>query len=78
MIEQKATLLMRQLDTTSDLGARSSGVRGQVVVQFFEKKRRKTWFAKGEDVVCWEQWTLDVTLASPRTENGEWLGPSVP
>lgn len=73
LIEQKATMLMRQLDTTSDMGVRSSGtgVRGQVVVQFFEKKRRRTWFAKGEDVVCWEQWTLDVTLASPRTENGE-------
>ena len=46
-------------------------MRGQVVVQFFEKKRRKTWFAKGDDVVEWERWTLDVTLASPRTENGE-------
>lgn len=42
-----------------------------MVVMFFEKKRRKAWFGKtGEDEVCWEQWTLDVTLATPRTESG--------
>jgi autophagy-related protein 101 len=41
-----------------------------MAVQFFEKKRRKAWFAKGEEEVCWEQWTLDVTLATPRTESG--------
>jgi len=47
-----------------------TGVRGSLVVQFFEKKRRKAWFTKGEEEVCWEQWTLDVTLATPRTESG--------
>jgi autophagy-related protein 101 len=41
------------------------------VVQFFEKKRRKTYFfGKADEDVCWEQWTLDVTLAQPRTETG--------
>lgn len=24
-----------------------------------------------EEEVCWEQWTLDVTLATPRTESGK-------
>lgn len=71
LIERKAASLVRQLDTTSDLGGRSTGVRGQVAVQFFEKRRRKAWFTKGEEEVCWEQWTLDVTLATPRTESGE-------
>ena len=71
---------MRQLDTSIDgtelrpesRDGGERGQRGQVVVQFFEKKRRKgmTWFAKGDDTVCWEIWTLDVTLATPRTENG--------
>lgn len=43
--------------------------RGQLVVQFFEKRRRKTYFfSKADEDVCWEQWTLDVTLATPRTE----------
>lgn len=46
-------------------------MRGLVEVQFFEKKRRKAWFAKGVEEVCWEQWTLDVTLATPRTESGK-------
>lgn len=64
-------MLVRQLDTSSDMGARSTGVRGSMAVQFFEKKRRKAWlYGKGEEEVCWEQWTLNVTLATPRTESG--------
>ena len=66
-------MLVRQLDTSSDLGARDNGFRGLIAVQFFEKKRRKAWFMKGEEEVCWEQWTLDVTLATPRTESGAFI-----
>jgi hypothetical protein len=44
-----------------------------MAVQFFEKKRRKAWFTKGEEEVCWEQWTLNVTLATPKTETGMFL-----
>lgn len=75
LIEQRTAALVRQLDTSSDMGARSTGVRGQISVQFFEKRRRKAWFTKGEEEVCWEQWTLDVTLATPRTESGNNLRP---
>lgn len=40
-------------------------------MQFFEKKRKKAYFfGRAEEDVCWEQWTLDVTLAQPRTETG--------
>ncbi|QSZ35515.1 hypothetical protein DSL72_008385 [Monilinia vaccinii-corymbosi] len=69
LIDQRTAALVREIDTSSDLGARNAGVRGQMAVQFFEKKRRKAWFTKGEEEVCWEQWTLDVTLATPRTES---------
>ncbi|KAK6584579.1 hypothetical protein PZA11_002803 [Diplocarpon coronariae] len=69
LIDQRTATLIRQLDTSSDMGSRNTGVRGLVAVQFFEKKRRKAWFTKGEEEVCWEQWTLDVTLATPRTES---------
>ncbi|KAM3081525.1 hypothetical protein ACMFMG_004982 [Clarireedia jacksonii] len=69
LIDQRTAALVRQLDSSSDLGARNTGVRGLMAVQFFEKKRRKAWFTKAEEEVCWEQWTLDVTLATPRTES---------
>lgn len=55
------------------------GVRGRIAVEFYEKKRRRSglWFGglagKGEEEVCWEIWTLDVTIATPRTESGECL-----
>jgi len=59
-------------------------VRGQIGVQFFEKRRRKAgglgWFTSGgkaEEEICWEVWRLEVTLATPKTETGE-LGPGVP
>jgi hypothetical protein len=49
----------------------SGGGRGQITIQFLEKKRRKTWYAmRGDDEVCWESWTVKVTVADPRTEGG--------
>jgi autophagy-related protein 101 len=74
LIEQRTTALIRQLGASTETGVRNTGVRGQISVQFFERRRRKAWFTKGEEEVCWEQWTLDVTLATPRTENGKRSG----
>ncbi len=71
LIDQRTTALIRQIDTTSNL--HSNSVRGQIAVQFFEKKRRKAWFSKAEEEICWEQWTLDVTLATPKTESGTFI-----
>ena len=67
LIEQKTFALVRAIDRTHQPRG-----RGQIVVQFFEKKRKKTsyFFSKADEDVCWEQWTLDVTLAQPRTETG--------
>jgi autophagy-related protein 101 len=53
-------------------GIPSQNHRASLVVQFLEKRRRKTYFSFGkqdEDVI-WEQWTLDVTTATPRTDTG--------
>ncbi|KAI0426375.1 DUF1649-domain-containing protein [Xylaria sp. FL1042] len=52
----------------------SNGGRGNISVQFFEKKRRKTWYMRaayggGDEEVCWECWTVKVTVAEPRTES---------
>lgn len=59
------------------VGGGGGGVRGRIAVEFYEKKRRRSglWFGglagKGEEEVCWEIWTLDVTIATPRTESGK-------
>jgi hypothetical protein len=64
------------LSTPSNAYGGGNGVRGRIAVEFFEKKRRRSglWFGglagKGEEEVCWEIWTLDVTIATPRTESG--------
>nr|WNZ75538.1 hypothetical protein [Trichoderma harzianum] len=52
------------------MGDGGSGGRGQITVQFFERKRKKAWpFGRADEEVCWETWTIKVTVAEPRTEN---------
>lgn len=76
LVDTRVAQLIRQLSSTT---SPNSSVRGQIAVQFFEKKRRKGgglgWFGggKGEEEVCWEVWMVEVTLAMPRTEAGKWL-----
>lgn len=72
------TSLARQLEderthanTHPGPGSMGGSGRGQVTVQFFEKRRRKAWYSRGDDEVCWEIWTVKVTVAEPRTESGE-------
>ncbi|KAK3357667.1 autophagy-related protein [Lasiosphaeria hispida] len=49
-------------------GGNGSG-RGQVTIQFFEKRRPKAWYnMRGDHEICWESWTVKVTVAEPRTE----------
>ncbi|TKA64368.1 hypothetical protein B0A49_09543, partial [Cryomyces minteri] len=66
MIEQRTTDLLRQIDSKSSYS--NQGGRGQVAIFFAEKRRRKTYFQVKEEKTVWEQWLLNVTLATPRTE----------
>jgi hypothetical protein len=78
MIEQRAQALARHLDAErtsgsggGGTGGSAAGGRGQITVQFFEKKRRKAWLTSRDEEVCWECWVVKVTVAEPRTESGE-------
>lgn len=77
LIEQRVATLVRQLEAERSqphhanhhLGSGNGSGRGQVTVQFFEKRRRKTWYTiRGDDEVCWENWVIKVTVAEPKTE----------
>ncbi|OAA56649.1 DUF1649 domain containing protein [Niveomyces insectorum RCEF 264] len=56
---------------TTNYHTHRNGGRGQIAVQFFEKRRRKAWYVVrgGDEEVCWERWTIKVTVAEPRTES---------
>lgn len=77
LIDHRATALVRQMDPTGQQPQYNSppsnggNGRGQLSLQFFEKRRKKTYFAfgKADEEVCWEQWNLDVTLAKPKTDS---------
>lgn len=83
LIDQRVATLVRQLEMDRNQSSQQhygsgpgysgggGGGRGQITVQFFEKKRRKTWYGmgRGDDEVCWENWTVKVTVAEPRTES---------
>lgn len=65
-IDKQATTLLRTIE-----GTHQQRGRAQLAVQFFEKKRKKSYFfGKADEEICWEQWTLDITIATPRTEAG--------
>ena len=74
-IDTRVGQLVRQLKSTSST---KNGIRGVLTVEFFEKKRRKAggglgWFGggKADEDILWEKWKLEVTLATPRTEDGK-------
>ncbi|KAH8673806.1 DUF1649 domain protein [Xylariales sp. PMI_506] len=77
MIEKRAAELDRELSAERSHAPHAGGGgggRGDISVQFFEKKRRKTWYMRaayggGDEEVCWECWTVKVTVAEPRTES---------
>ncbi|KAL4909457.1 hypothetical protein BDW74DRAFT_81310 [Aspergillus multicolor] len=75
LIDSRISSLVRQHSSSAPGAHESSGVRGRIAVEFYEKKRRRSnmWFTglagKGEEEVCWEVWNLDVTVATPRTES---------
>lgn len=77
MIEKRTAELERELSAERTHAPHSAGGggRGNISVQFFEKKRRKTWYMRaayggGDEEICWECWTVKVTVAEPRTESG--------
>lgn len=87
MIDQRVAALERQLDAdrsgtgsgvAAGTAASNGGGRGQLAVQFFEKRRRKAWLSRGDDEVCWERWTVKVTVAEPKTESGACHNPLYP
>lgn len=75
LVDQRATSYVDSLSSNAPLQQglkqRAEGGRGQIVVQFMEKKRRKGWFGgKADEELIWESWVLDITLAVPRTDSG--------
>ncbi|KAK5121937.1 hypothetical protein LTR85_004509 [Meristemomyces frigidus] len=74
LVETKSTAFIRALDTASTQQSpqyNPKAGRSTIVVQFLEKKRRKAgWFGvKGEEETVWENWIIEVTLSSARSES---------
>lgn len=76
LIEQRAVQLVRSVQVPSgqsspyNASSNPNAGRAQIMVQFFEKKRKKGYFFSkaGEETVCWEQWVLNITCATPKNE----------
>lgn len=71
LIDQRTNAFIRQLESASLQSSSSQPKpgKGQLVLQFLEKKRKKSWFvAKADEETVWENWIIDVTLTSARSE----------
>ena len=62
---------------TAAAAANGGGGRARIAVEFLQRRRSRSglWFGafaggKAEEEVCWETWTLQVTIATPKTEDG--------
>jgi autophagy-related protein 101 len=80
-IDSQTAILVSQLTSPSPGNVPPGGSRGEIVVQFFDRKRRKTGYTGGwlgrlggggktEEEVCWEEWCVQVVVARPRSEAG--------
>jgi autophagy-related protein 101 len=80
-IDLHTAALVSQLTSPSPANVPPGGSRGEIVVQFYDRKRRKMGYTGGwlgrlggggqtEEEVCWEEWTLQVVVARPRSEAG--------
>lgn len=69
LINTRVKTLLKGIDT-GEFSAQGKS-RGRISVQFFEKKRKKSaWFAvRADEEVCWEEWVLNITLLTPRTDS---------
>ncbi|RKP06958.1 hypothetical protein THASP1DRAFT_31231 [Thamnocephalis sphaerospora] len=63
-VEDKLRAFARHLDTTGLDTA-------QILVSFFEKRTKSTWFSKAEEHVCWEEWPIAITCVRPRDERDQ-------
>jgi len=78
-IDSHTALLISQLTPQSATGSSAGGSRGEIVVRFYDRKRRKMGITTGwlgrlggggqtEEEVCWEEWCVQVIVARPRSE----------
>ncbi|EXJ71880.1 uncharacterized protein A1O5_04381 [Cladophialophora psammophila CBS 110553] len=83
-IESHTDLLISQLTppfstSPTSPSAAAGGSRGEIVVRFYDRKRRRTGITTGwlgrlggggqtEEEVCWEEWCVQVIVARPRSE----------
>jgi hypothetical protein len=44
----------------------------QIAVLFYEKRLKNNWwqFSKSEELICWEQWAITITVLEPQSEQG--------
>ncbi|KAL1914670.1 uncharacterized protein VTP21DRAFT_8081 [Calcarisporiella thermophila] len=64
-VEDKVAAFVRSMESAPTNGFT---FKGQIAVMFYEKRTKKAWFSKSEEEVCWEQWTITLTVQAPPTE----------
>jgi autophagy-related protein 101 len=83
LIESRTASLIQALASADKTLGGGGGTRGEISVQFFDRKRRRNtgitggWLGRlgggnlnTEEEVCWEEWSIEVVVARPRTEAG--------
>ncbi|RPB16004.1 DUF1649-domain-containing protein [Morchella conica CCBAS932] len=67
LIDERTNVLIKAIEASTSTGSKPH--RGQIAVEFYERRPKKAWFSKAEEKVCWEQWVLNVTLVTIKTDS---------
>ena len=81
LIEGKAASFitaLREYNEARSRGLATPHARGGAVVaqpavciEFFEKRKNKSWFSRAEEAVCWESWLVTCTFTPPARTDGD-------
>ncbi|KAJ3106409.1 hypothetical protein HDU97_006394 [Phlyctochytrium planicorne] len=63
-IDDRISNFIKSLDYPTGFGQ----VQSSLAIMFLERRAKKYWFTKTEEEICWENWTINVTISQARTE----------
>lgn len=66
LVSDKMDALRRGLEEARSSKSRTK--QAKLVITFFERRPKKTWFLTAEEEVPWETWTVNANILSPQAE----------
>ncbi|KAI8853194.1 hypothetical protein BC829DRAFT_22817 [Chytridium lagenaria] len=64
IIDDRISTFIKSLDYSGGYGP----LQTSIAIMFLERRAKKYWFTKTEEEICWEHWTVNISISQSRTE----------